>query len=41
MNKYSWNKKANVLYVDFPLGEGFSFEDDFFKGQITEKKLSQ
>jgi len=23
-NKYSWNNNANVMYVDQPLGTGFS-----------------
>jgi carboxypeptidase C (cathepsin A) len=27
-NKYSWNSKANLLYVDQPSGTGFSYGDE-------------
>ena len=27
LNRYSWNRNASVLYVDNPVGTGFSFTD--------------
>jgi len=28
-NEFSWNNNANVMYVDQPLGTGFSFVEGF------------
>ena len=28
-NEYSWNNHANVMYIDQPIGTGFSFVDSF------------
>ena len=28
-NEYSWNNHANVMYIDQPLGTGFSFIESF------------
>jgi cathepsin A (carboxypeptidase C) len=38
-NEYSWNNNANVMYIDQPVGTGFSFTDFFshrvFMSQVT------
>ena len=28
LNEYSWNKISNIVYLDFPPGEGFSYSFD-------------
>lgn len=27
LNRYSWNRNASVIYIDNPVGTGFSFTD--------------
>ena len=35
-NPYSWNNNASVLYIDFPLGIGFSFQRGMFSQRTSE-----
>jgi cathepsin A (carboxypeptidase C) len=35
-NEFSWNNNANVLYLDQPIGTGFSTVDSFFKYRWSE-----
>ncbi|KAL1881267.1 hypothetical protein Daus18300_001119 [Diaporthe australafricana] len=35
LNQYSWNTYANMLYVDQPIGTGFSYGDDEATSTVT------
>jgi carboxypeptidase C (cathepsin A) len=35
LNPYSWNEYANMLYVDEPIGTGFSYGNDTVIGTVS------
>jgi len=39
-NNYSWNNHANVLYLDQPLGTGYSHGSSLFSLRTTEFEIS-
>ena len=39
-NAYSWNNNANVMYVDQPVGTGFSFIEDFGSLRWSEDSIA-
>jgi len=36
-NNYSWNAKANVLWIDQPVGSGYSYVESY-DGYVTNEK---
>ena len=40
-NKFSWNNAANVMYVDQPIGTGFSFTDSWSAFRMTEDQVAE
>jgi len=39
-NKSAWNNNAHVLFIDQPLGTGFSFANSVFDHRINEHQVS-
>ena len=40
-NNHAWNNNANVLYVDQPLGTGFSYTDSVMKMRWNEDDIAK
>jgi carboxypeptidase C (cathepsin A) len=41
INKYSWNSFANLLYVDQPVGTGFSYADNYDDYVTNEDQIAE
>lgn len=39
-NEHSWNNHANVLYIDQPIGTGFSFNENFKNFRTNEDLIA-